>query len=169
MNKKRRWNHHRLKRNAAFEDAKLNITSMMDMFTIILVFLLKNFSTQGQIITPSTGLMLPTSTVQQSASEGLVVKLSQNDCAVENTIVLNKKDLDSVQYQKEFMINKLYTVLTEYAKHGQNSSNVYGTEFSGQITIQADIQIPYKLLTRILYTCGQSGYPNMNLLVYRKE
>ena len=46
------------------EDVKLNITSMMDMFTIILVFLLKNFSTEGNL-TPADNLTLPKSTVEK--------------------------------------------------------------------------------------------------------
>jgi hypothetical protein len=46
---------------------------------------------------------------------------------------------------------------------------MFGKEVSGENTIQGDVGVPYKLLTRIMYTCGQSGYPVMNLIVYRNE
>ena len=42
---------------------RVNLTSMMDMFTIILVFLLKTYSTEGMLIHPSDSLTLPTSTI----------------------------------------------------------------------------------------------------------
>ena len=67
------------------------------------------------------------------------------------------------------MIAKLNQVLLKYTEEAKKSSEMFGKEFSGEITIQGDIGIPYKLLTRIMYTCGQSGYPNMNLIVYREE
>ena len=47
------------------EPAGLNITSMMDMMTIILVFLLKSYSTQDISIAPSEDLELPVSTVRR--------------------------------------------------------------------------------------------------------
>ncbi len=150
-------------------EVKLNITSMMDMFTIILVFLLKSFSTEGQLVTPATGLLLPTSSVERTAKEALCVKISNDNVVVENTVVLNKKDFQTVMEQKDFMIPQLYDVLSQYAEEAKKASEMFGKEFSGEITIQGDVGIPYKLLTRIMYTCGQSGYPVMNLIVYRKE
>lgn len=150
-------------------DVKLNITSMMDMFTIILVFLLKSFSTEGQLVTPATGLLLPTSSVERTAKEALCVKISDDNVVVENTVVLRKKDFSEVMEQKDFMIPRLYDVLAKYAEEAQKAAEMFGKEFSGEITIQGDVGIPYKLLTRVMYTCGQSGYPVMNLIVYRKE
>ncbi len=150
-------------------DAKLNITSMMDMFTIILVFLLKSFSTEGQLVTPATGLLLPSSSIERVAKNALSIKISTDKVVVEDVVVLEADEFKSVLDQKDFMIEKLNQVLTKYTKEAKKSSEMFGKEFSGEITIQGDIGVPYKLLTRIMYTCGQSGYPNMNLIVYRKE
>ncbi len=150
-------------------DAKLNITSMMDMFTIILVFLLKSFSTEGQLVTPATGLLLPSSSIERVAKNALSIKISTDKVVVEDVVVLEADEFKSVLDQKDFMIEKLNEVLIKYTKEAKKSSEMFGKEFSGEITIQGDIGVPYKLLTRIMYTCGQSGYPNMNLIVYRKE
>lgn len=150
-------------------EAKLNITSMMDMFTIILVFLLKSFSTEGQLVSPATGLLLPSSTIERGAKHALGIKISNDKVVVEDVVVLEAGEFQSVLDQKDFMIVKLNQVLQKYTEEAKKSSEMFGKEFSGEITIQGDIGIPYKLLTRIMYTCGQSGYPNMNLIVYRKE
>jgi biopolymer transport protein ExbD len=67
------------------------------------------------------------------------------------------------------MIEPLFNVLTKYAEEAQKLEDRTGKAFSGSISIQGDTAIPYNVLTRIMYTCGQAGYPNMNLLVYRPE
>lgn len=149
------------------DDVKLNITSMMDMFTIILVFLIKNFSTEGAIVTPANNLTLPRSTVEKLAKESLSVKISRNTIMVENVLVLDTEGYQRLLTQKDFLIEPLYDVLKKYSEEGKKMSSISGNDFSGQITIQGDVEIPYSILTRVMYTCGQAGYPNMNLFVYR--
>jgi biopolymer transport protein ExbD len=147
---------------------KLNITSMIDMFTLMVVFLLKNYSAQGQLVTPAENLMLPTSSVEKMANEALSVKVSRNTIMVENTVVIDPAMYQKLMSQKEFMIDALYKVLNERATAAKKQSELYKTEFSGKISIQGDVEIPYNVLTRVMYTCGQAGYPNMNLVVYRR-
>lgn len=157
------------RRRRGGEEPRLNITSMMDMFTIILVFLLKNFSTEGAIVTPANELTLPKSSVERKAKEALSVKVSRNSITVENTLVLDSDACAKLQEQKEFMIVPLYDALVIYAEEARKMASSVGTAFSGEIAIQGDVEIPYSVLTRVMYTCGQAGYPNMNLFVYRNE
>ncbi|HEX2957538.1 MAG TPA: biopolymer transporter ExbD [Chitinispirillaceae bacterium] len=157
------------RRRRGGDEVKLNITSMMDMFTIILVFLIKNFSTEGAIVTPADNLTLPKSTVEKRAKEALGVKVSKNTIIVENTLVINEQQYAEIEKQKDFMIQLLHDVLTKYAEEARKMAEISGNEFSGEITIQGDVEIPYNILTRVMYTCGQAGYPKMNLFVYRQE
>jgi biopolymer transport protein ExbD len=157
------------RRSRQSEEVKLNITSMMDMFTIILVFLLKNFSAEGSIISPAENLTLPQSTVETRAKESLSVKIAKNGVVVESRQVVDADEFDKIRGQKGFLIPPLHEVLSKYASEARRLSAVTGQPFSGSITIQGDTAIPYNVLTRVMYTCGQSGYPNMNLLVYRQE
>ena len=157
------------RRRRGGEEVKLNITSMMDMFTIILVFLIKNFSTEGAMVTPANNLMLPRSTVETRAKEALSVKVSRETITVENTLALDREGFAALLQQKEFMIQPLYEVLAKYSDEGRKAAEMFGKPFSGEISIQGDVEIPYQVLTRVMYTCGQAGYPNMNLFVYRNE
>ena len=147
---------------------KLNITSMIDMFTLMVVFLLQNYSAQGQLVTPAQGLQLPNSSVEKTAEEALSVKVSQNTIMVENKIVIDPAEYKVLTQQKEFMIEPLFAVLSRYSNEARKSAELFHKEFSGKISIQGDVAIPYNILTRVMYTCGQAGYPNMNLVVYRK-
>ena len=160
---------HRLRRKRIEGTVKLNLTSMIDMFTLMVVFLLKNYSAQGQLVTPAEGLLLPTSSIEKSAGEALSVKISQSTIMVENTSVIDPDGYKALMTQKDFMIEPLFKVLDEHAKSARKSAEMFKTEFSGRISIQGDVAIPYNILTRVMYTCGQAGYPIMNLVVYRKD
>jgi biopolymer transport protein ExbD len=131
--------------------------------------LLKSFSTQGQLVTPASGLLLPESTVERAAKVALNVQIAENHISVEEKQVIDPREYQSVLQQKEFLITELFDVLKRYAEEGKKSAELFGQEFSGDISIQGDVAVPYNILTRVMYTCGQAGYPNMNLVVYRKE
>lgn len=141
---------------------------MIDMFTLMVVFLLQNYSSQGQMVTPAQGLMLPKSSVETIAQEALSVKVSQNSIMVENATVIDAAGFEQLTLQKDFMIAPLYDVLKKFEVESRKSAAMFKTEFSGKISIQGDEEIPYNILTRVMYTCGQAGFPNMNLVVYRK-
>jgi len=159
---------HRRRRKRGDGTVKLNITSMIDMFTLMVVFLLKNYSAQGQLVTPAQGLLLPTSSIEKNAGEALSVKISDKTIMVENNVVVDEAAYKTILSQKDFMIEPLFKVLDEHAKSARRSAEMFKTEFSGKISIQGDVAIPYNVLTRVMYTCGQAGYPVMNLVVYRK-
>lgn len=147
-------------------DVRLQLTSMMDMFTIILVFLLKTYSTHGQLVSPSQDLTLPTSTIQQEPELGLDVTVSHDWILVNNQAVAK---VSTILQQEEYIIPALKTVLDRYGSEAEKMEEMYGAKFSGKVTIQGNKDIPYKLLIRVMYTCGQSSYPNMRLVVYREE
>jgi biopolymer transport protein ExbD len=147
---------------------KLNITSMIDMFTLMVVFLLMNYSAQGQLVTPAQGLRLPTSSVDTLFAEALTVKVSQTNILIDTIQVLPPAGYQQLLVQKDFLIEPLYAVLSKRAEEARKSAEMFHAEFSGKITIQGDTAIPYNVLTRVMYTCGQAGYPVMNLAVYKK-
>jgi biopolymer transport protein ExbD len=159
---------HKRRRGRSSGTVKLTLTSMVDMFTLIVVFLLKNYSAQGQLVTPAQGLLLPSSSIEKSAGEALSVKISEKTIMVENAIVIDEAAYKTLMTQKDFMIEPLFTVLSKHSKSARESAEILKTEFSGRISIQGDVAIPYNILTRVMYTCGQAGYPVMNLVVYRK-
>ena len=145
---------------------RLNLTSMMDMFTIILVFLLKNFSTEGMLIQPSEYLTLPTSTVEKSPEVALDLVISKEWVMVNHEPVEKVSDIVA---SEKLVIKNLQEKLLVYAREAKRMEELYGTKFSGKVTIQGDREIPYKLLVKVMATCGKADYPNMRLVVYKKE
>lgn len=152
------------KHNTDTGEVKLNLTSMMDMFTIILVFLLKTFSAEGMLIQPSEYLTLPTSSVEKSPEVALDVVVSKEWIMVHNEPIVRVAELTNY---KGFVIKPLQEKLSVYAREAKRMEELYGTKFSGKVTIQGDKSIPYKLLVKVMATCGKSDYPNMRLVVYK--
>jgi biopolymer transport protein ExbD len=155
----------RRKRHDTFvKNAKLNLTSMMDMFTIILVFLLKTYTSEGQLIQPSDTLELPKSTIQTQQETALDLVVSRDEIMVNNAPIIA---MDAVRKQKGFVIKPLHNELMYHAKEAKKMEKQLGTKFSGKIVIQGDKSIPYKDLVKVMATCGMSEYPNMRLVVYQ--
>lgn len=147
-------------------DMKLNLNSMMDMFTIILLFLLKVYATEGQMVNPSEDLTLPNSDIENVTPVSLDLAISKE------WLVLNEKPLIKIAElldSKRIFIPELQAELDRYAKEAERMQERYGQQFSGSITIQGDKELPYKILVKVMATCGRSKYPNMNFLVYQKE
>jgi biopolymer transport protein ExbD len=160
----------RVNRERDDNDVSLNITPMMDIFTIILVFLLKAYSAQGQLVTPARGLLLPTSSVQKVATEALSVKVMSNQLLLEDKVVLDEDAFKEVfSDSSNDIIVPLYDLLVRHAEEAKKTAETFGGTFSGKVTIQGDLQLPFKFLTKVMNTCGQTGYSVMKLLVYRED
>src|SRR5580704_13479425 len=70
----------------------LQITSMADVFTIILVFLLKSYATSSINITPAPGMKLPAAAVTEDQVEAIKVEISSSAVQVDDAVVANLKN-----------------------------------------------------------------------------
>ena len=158
------------KHNVKSAETKLNLTSMMDMFTIILCFLLKTYSTEGQLISPSEFLKLPNSSVEQPPEVGLDVVISKKVILVNHEKVAAVDDVmaNDPGVVENGIIKPLRERLFYYSSQAKKMEVDYGVKFSGKIVIQGDENLPYAELVKVMRTCGSSDYPNMRLLVYRE-
>lgn len=146
---------------------KIQITSLVDMMTMILVFLLKSFSADGDILTPSKGLTLPESSAKKKPEVALRISVTQQYLLVEGKAIVNLEDMMN---RKELVVPELAQILesrrTNTEKIAENSTSV---TFKGDVLIEADKKTRFKVLQRIMYTCGQTGFSNFSLLVLGKE
>ncbi len=144
----------------------LNLTSLMDMFTIILVFLLKSYSTEGGLIHPSENLTLPKSTVENVPETALDVIVSKETIVVNDEIV---ETVANAAQMSELYLPKLGDKLKVYAQRAKEAEQQYGIRFSGKVNVQADKDLEYGILMKVLATCGACEYANLRLAVYQLE
>jgi biopolymer transport protein ExbD len=143
------------------------ITSLIDVMTILLVYLLKSFSAEGQILTLSDNLTLPESTADKKPEMHLQIKVNNRLIMVEDDVVAR---VDNVLASKELVIPQLNERLKQRRERTEKiAAYSDNTRFTGKVIIQGDKRIRFQLLKRIMYTCGQQGYSDFSLAVLQKE
>lgn len=151
------------KKNPTFA---LNITSMTDMFTILLVFLLQTYSTSDVQLIPEPGVRLPTSASMTNPVESIkvvvskdLVKIDDNKIADMKDMNFESKDLDA--NDKNFIL-PLFTELEKISKDEKLKENPAVKE--GRILLQADAALPYSVLRKVMYTASMAGFPQLKLV-----
>jgi len=156
------------------DEAKLTMTSLMDILTIILVFLLKSYSTDPMTVNPSADLTVPKSTSMLDIQQSVAITVSKAAILVDNNIVMTVKDNKVEASQKRggedgYFIIPLNKALIDAAEKIRRISSVNSSvKFDGVCTIVMDADIPYRLLTEIMYTAGQAEFSKFKFLVVAK-
>lgn len=172
------------KARRAPEAAGLNITSMMDMMTIILVFLLKNFGTNATPISPSEQFRLPTSTSTAMPEVAVDLVVARTQILVDGLPVVDLEELPDPEVpgrtlvavpeveKRGQVITRLHERLLEKATTAEALALQSGDEahaFQGRIRIQGDRQLPFSVLREVMYTAGQARFGEFSFVVYRAE
>ena len=152
----------------------LNITPMMDMMTIILVFLLKSFSSTTATITFDSNLQVPKSFTELKPKLAVTVTVSKKVILVEGDAIapINAGRVDpAVKRDGEngYYITPLVDMLQKVSNKERKVAEMQGRQFDSELMIIADRNTNYRLLTEILYSCGQAGYANYRLLVLKNR
>jgi biopolymer transport protein ExbD len=157
------------------EVAYLNITAMMDMMTIILVFFLKNFATTSTNVNLTPDLALPSSSSQIEPHQAVAITVTAKGILVENDEVASVKRgrVDaSVKRDGEngFFISPLYEMLDKHQRRLKKLEELSGggQPFRGEIIVIADKRTPYRLMSEVIYTAGQADFNKYRLLVLQK-
>ncbi len=141
----------------------LNLTSLMDVFTILVFFLLANSSSSEVLATPKL-IKLPTSVVEVKPRETVVIMVSPATVLVQGEVVVNTTDLLASTNDS---IPEITERLTQLERNIIGISTKEIVE-SKEITVLADKTIPFRVLKKIMLTCTASGYGKISLAVIRK-
>jgi len=164
----------RLRRMPEHEHQELNIYAMMDMMTILLVFLIQQFATTSANITQSAELQIPTSVSERAAEPAIVVTISQNDILVDGVRALSLRNglVDPSQKNggaNAFLINPLLEPMQEKKELLKLiASRNPARPFTGEVQIIADKRTPYRTLIEVVYTCGQAEFKNVRFVVIQQ-
>lgn len=148
-----------IKKNQSFS---LNITSMTDMFTIMLVFLLQSFAAGEVNIEQVAGIRLPTSMSEKNPVDGAKVSVSATEIKFDQKVVALIKDqaVDSaaIDPNDSSFIKPLFEELKKLNTENEKLAK------TGKILLQADKDLPYATLRKIMYTASMAGFPNLKLV-----
>jgi biopolymer transport protein TolR len=156
---KRMERHHKRARPAS-----LNLVSLMDIFTILVFFLLVNQAEVQQLDIPEN-IKLPESMASQRPSETVVVMVTPDDILVQGGRVASTKDVDA---NSDLIIAPLRDALkqqTDRILRAQAAADIGARE----ITVLGDRTVPYRVLKKVLATCTDADYGKLSLAVVQKE
>ncbi len=157
---KRMEKHH--KRNKG--SGALNLVSLMDIFTILVFFLLVN-SSDVQTLPNAKDMKLPESIAEKKPEETVTILIGKTDILVQGEAVASIEEVmatkgNDIPELREALLSQNDRVLRRAAK-----DNVAGRE----VTIMGDKEIPYRLLKKVMATCTQSDYGQISLAVLQKS
>ncbi len=155
--KRMQRNHGRAKKQAPF-----NIVSLMDIFTILVFFLLVNAS-DPSVLPNAKGIEMPQSIAEQKPRVTVVLMLNQEDISLQGRKIVNANDISS---NKQSDVQKLQGALQdEMLKMGGDTTE----DAKREITIMGDKQVPFSLIKRVMQICSSAGFDQISLSVIQKE
>lgn len=156
----RRMQRHHERRNN--KNASLNMVSLMDIFTILVFFLLVSAANSDILPTPKN-IKLPLSTAQALPKENLVIIVGEKDILLQGKKVA---EVPSVVKSSQNIILPLMDGLKDQLR-SKPSSNAKELVKSG-VTIMGDKEIPYIVLKKLMMTCAASNFTDISLAVNKK-
>jgi biopolymer transport protein ExbD len=141
----------------------MSLTSLMDVFTILVFFLLVNSATTEVLETPKQ-VTLPASVVEEKPRETVVIFISPNEVTVQGEPVVLVEDILTTPGQDIAPIGE---------RLAEVSSNIIGLNTrivaeSQEVTILADKSVPFSVVKKVMSTCTSQGFGRISLAVLQK-
>lgn len=145
----------------------VNLISMMDVLTVLLLFLLKSYVAGGEIMVPPVGVDLPPSTAERTPQASVVVAIDADEILVGNEKVIALSD---AMAGEDLEIAPLGERLRAVRQQQEEIARLRGAAFEAPAaTIQGDRRIEFRVLQKVMYTLNQNGYEHIALAVIQKS
>ena len=144
--------------------AALNLVSLMDIFTILVFFLLVN-SSDVETLPNAKDLQLPESIAEEKAKETVVILIGEEDIIVQGTPVAKVADVLRLKGNDIPALREALKSQNDRVLRREAQDDIAGRE----VTIMGDKEIPYRLLKKVMATCTASDYGQISLAVLQKS
>ncbi len=134
----------------------LNLVSLMDIFTILVFFLMVN-SSDVKVLQQDKSVELPVSTAKQQPKENIVITVSGQNILVQGRVVATTSDLNEEGF--------FQGLIDELKYQSEKNTSVKDSTQGYPATLVADKSTPYKLLKKIMATCTAANYTQISLAV----
>ena len=142
------------RRRKRYDETIVNLTSMVDVLSVLMFFLLSIYSGGGYLTILPSGLELPSSNVRTSLSRQVEIAVLKDRILVDRQpVVDNLSDGNT-----ELLLPGLQAALATHG--GAGAPDV-------RVTIEADRSTPFRLLKKVIYTADQAGFRKQSLAVHQ--
>jgi biopolymer transport protein ExbD len=141
--------------------ADLNVTPLVDMFVILVLFLIANFSATGEILSISKDISLPEAANTEELTLAPSVLVSQDSVIVSGTMIGRVDDLTREEYLNIPQLEEKLREMKKQFEDLHNAANDSGA-FKGDVNIQADKRVAFKIIKKVMFSCASAGYSNIS-------
>ena len=142
--------------------AELNLTSMVDMLTILVVFLLQTFSASGELLSVQKNIVLPEAQNFKDLEQAPIIAVAQDSVTLNGAMEADAAELNQ-ENTTDWKIAKLHDDLVTLKN---NYKLLHPSEnFAGTVIVQADRNVDFKVVKKVMYSCAVAGYGNVNFAV----
>jgi biopolymer transport protein ExbD len=144
-------------------EAELNLTSLIDLFSTLILFLLTTFSATGEILLSDKNIKLPMANNAFIINRAPIIVVTADGVTLEGMGVGENRDIQNKIEDKDWELPVLKQELRSYKEFFQAAGA--GVPFPGEVILQADHKLNFLFIKRVMYTLVDEGYPNINLVV----
>ncbi|MFZ8932557.1 MAG: biopolymer transporter ExbD [Bacteriovoracaceae bacterium] len=152
---------------------ELDITSLLDILVILLVFLLKSYNSSGIVFSVPKEVKLPFSHSSSPGSAGVMVQVSPSMIWVEDKVVVNSRNMiNRATFDDQGRrIIPLYNELIKIKRTSKivEKSSPNAKKFSGVINLIVDKSVKYSFVKKLMYTAAEAGYQKYKFVVRGEE
>ena len=162
----KRLEHSRVFGNHALHNKKsvfadLLVTPLVDMFVIIVLFLIANFSATGEVLMMSKDISLPEAKNVQDIQSAPVVTISKTEVLLSGSLIGRVEDFTREDYLNIPLLEEKLRDERKKFEDLHSAANDTGA-FKGDVNIQADKQVQFRIVKRVMFSCASAGYGNIN-------
>ena len=146
--------------------AELNLTSMVDMLTILVVFLLQTFSASGELLSVQKNITLPEAMNHKDLEQAPIIAISRDSVTLNGEPKADATELNkdsSVDWKIPQLHDDLVVLKNNFKLLHPNPE-----DWKGLVIVQADKSVDFKVVKKVMYTCSVAGYSNVNFAVQQR-
>jgi biopolymer transport protein ExbD len=148
--------------------ADLNVTPMVDMLTMLVIFLLLTFSANGEILTINKDIQMPKAFNAVELERNPIIAVSRAQILFETQMVMDASTINNDAFP-DFVLPELKKRLDTYRELKKLDPRNSGKPFDPNIIIQSDNSVPFVVIKMIMMTCARSDFTSMNFAVLRGD
>ncbi len=136
------------------------MTSLIDILTLLLVFLIQSFSAEGELITAAEDLQLPETSSHEPAKPALMIEVSSRGVSADGQFLSPLKPVESDEGME-------VPQLSLFFKNRMHSNS--DTSHVKEVILQCDRNLSFRVVKKIMATCSRAGFDDFTLLAIQKE
>lgn len=154
--------------------ANLNLTAMIDMFTVLVTFLMMLFNASGDILAADKNIKIPKAVNYTDLEKAVLIQISPLQLKLEGEVLLGDKDpeemnnLSNENVDSKLVVGPLASKLAEKREEFLKA-NPDKKDDPGQVIIQADSSVKYLAITRVMMAAADNGFQRINLAIEAKS